>query len=66
MGKDSAAVARGAILPEGLPDGTGCDLTGRAEALYLLLWNRGGTGGLELRGDPRGLAVWQEQVRVRW
>ncbi len=66
MGKDVATVARGAVPPDDVPDGTGCDLTGRAEALYLLLWNRGGTDGLELRGDPRALAVWREQVRVRW
>ena len=66
MGQDSAAVARGAVPPDDVPDGTGCHLTGPAEALYLLLWNRGGTDGLELRGDPHGLAVWQEQVRVRW
>jgi uncharacterized protein (TIGR03083 family) len=66
MGTDSAAVARGAVPPDDAPDGTGCDLTGPAEALYLLLWNRGGADGLELRGDPRGLGVWQEQVRVRW
>lgn len=66
MGTDEAAVARGQIPPDDVPDGTGCDLTGRAEALYLLLWNRAGTDGLQLRGDPRALAVWQQQVRVRW
>ena len=66
MGTDSAGVARGVIPADDVPDGTGCDLTGPAEALYLLLWNRGGTEGLEISGDPRGLGVWREQVSVRW
>jgi uncharacterized protein (TIGR03083 family) len=66
MGTDSAGVARGVIPGDDVPDGTGCDLTGPADALYLLLWNRGGTEGLEISGDPRGLGVWREQVSVRW
>ena len=66
MGTGSAAVARGVIPPDDVPDGTGCDLTGPAEAVYLLLWNRGGTDGLQVRGDPRGLGVWREQMSVRW
>jgi uncharacterized protein (TIGR03083 family) len=66
MGTGSAAVARSVIAADDVPDGTGCDLTGPAEAVYLLLWNRGGTDGLQVRGDPRGLGVWREQVSVRW
>ena len=73
MGTDSAGVARGVIPADGVPEGPGCALTGPADALYLLLWNRrsllpnrGGADGLELSGDPRGLDVWREQVRVRW
>ena len=66
MGTDSAGVARGVVPPDDVPGGTGCDLTGPAEALYLLLWNRGGTDGVEISGDPRGLRVWREQVSVRW
>ncbi len=66
MGTDSAGVARGEIPADDVPGGTGCDLTGPAEALYLLLWNRAGTEGLQARGDPRGLDVWREQARVRW
>ena len=66
MGTDSAGVARGMIPADDVPDGTGCDVTGPAQALYLLLWNRGGTEGLGISGDPRGLGVWREQVSVRW
>ena len=66
MGTDAAGMARGVIPADDVPDGTACDLTGPAEALYLLLWNRGGTEGLEISGDPRGLGVWREQVSVRW
>jgi uncharacterized protein (TIGR03083 family) len=66
MGTDSAGVARGEIPADDVPGGTGCDLTGPAEALYLLLWNRAGTGGLQMRGDARGLDVWREQARVNW
>jgi hypothetical protein len=66
MGTDSAGVARGEIPADDVPDGAGCDLTGPAEALYLLLWNRAGMEGLQARGDPRGLDVWREQARVRW
>jgi hypothetical protein len=41
-------------------------VTGPPAALYLLLWNRGGTEGVEVRGDARVLDTWREQMRVRW
>ena len=39
---------------------------GPASDLYLLLWNRGGTDGLELTGDESILDTWQEKARVTW
>ena len=66
MAPDSAAVARGTVPADDAPEGAGCELTGPAEALYLMLWNRGGTGGVEMSGDPRALGLWREHVHVRW
>ena len=69
MAPDSASVARGTV-PDAeaatVPERGGCALTGPAESLYLLLWNRGGTEGVDLRGDPRGLRLWRERMHVRW
>ncbi|SRR6266498_2453051 len=39
---------------------------GPASDLYLLLWNRLGTDGLEVHGDPAMLDLWRKSVRVRW
>jgi hypothetical protein len=66
VGPDTAQVTRGVIPAGGTPAGRGCEVTGPAAALYLLLWNRGGTGDLEVRGDARVLHTWREQMRVRW
>ena len=41
-------------------------VSGPASDLYLLLWNRRGTQGLETRGDPALLELWRTSVRVRW
>jgi uncharacterized protein (TIGR03083 family) len=41
-------------------------LTGPATALYLLLWNRGRPGGLELDGDRAVLDLWRERANVTW
>lgn len=66
MGPDTAQVTRGTIPAGEAPAGRGCDVTGSPAGLYLLLWNRGGTDGLEVRGDVRVLNTWREQMRVRW
>jgi uncharacterized protein (TIGR03083 family) len=58
-GPDGGTVSRG----EGP---AGCDVTGPAAALYLLLWNRLPATGLDVRGDPALLAAFGEAVRVRW
>lgn len=44
------------------------DLTvmGRASRLYLLLWNRVGTEGLDLSGDRTVLDLWRSRATVRW
>jgi uncharacterized protein (TIGR03083 family) len=41
-------------------------VTGPASDLYLLLWNRRGTEGLRVQGDPALLELWRASVRVRW
>jgi uncharacterized protein (TIGR03083 family) len=66
MGTDSAEVTRG-VIPDGdRPPGRGCELAGAPAALYLLLWNRGGSNGLGVRGDIRVLDTWRRQMRVTW
>jgi uncharacterized protein (TIGR03083 family) len=50
-------------------EGTGaadCSVAGTASDLYALLWNRRGTDGLDVDGDPSVLGLWRESVRVRW
>ena len=39
---------------------------GTASDLYVLLWNRGRTDGLEMRGDASALDSWSSSVAVRW
>lgn len=41
-------------------------VTGPANDLYLLLWNRRGAEGLDVHGDRAVLDLWREQARVRW
>jgi uncharacterized protein (TIGR03083 family) len=41
-------------------------ITGSANDLYRLLWNRGGEGGLTLAGDRRPLDLWRQFATVRW
>ena len=43
-----------------------CDVTGPAAGLYLLLWNRRDTRGLDVRGDAELLARFCEHSRVTW
>ncbi len=81
MGTGSAEVARGPVPATGGPvpatgdlvpgggrglAGDGCETTGPAAALYLLLWNRGGRDGVELTGNAGALDAWAEKLRVRW
>jgi MDMPI C-terminal domain len=43
-----------------------CDVTGPAADLYLMLWNRRGASGLDVRGDAGTLAAFREHFRVTW
>ncbi len=44
----------------------GCDVTGPAARLYLLLWNRAGESGLAVRGDASQLAAFRGHYHVTW
>jgi uncharacterized protein (TIGR03083 family) len=59
MRPDRSRVARG----RGAAD---CDVSGRSSDLYLMLWNRSGTTGLEVAGDTAALAAWAAQFQVTW
>jgi uncharacterized protein (TIGR03083 family) len=39
---------------------------GTASDLYMLMWNRGRSDGLEIRGDVSALDSWASSVVVRW
>ena len=43
-----------------------CTVSGSASDLYLLLWNRGTVGGLEITGDGELLDHWKSNLHVRW
>lgn len=43
-----------------------CDVRGPASTLHLLLWNRGGADGLEVRGDMALLDLWRDSVHIQW
>jgi uncharacterized protein (TIGR03083 family) len=43
-----------------------CTITGPAESLCLLLWNRRGVDGLDVAGDASVLNWWRERVQMRW
>jgi len=43
-----------------------CDVTGDAAGLYLLLWNRRGADGLQVRGDAGTLAEFRAHFHVTW
>ena len=50
------------------PDGgaADCAVSGPASELYLLLWNRRGAEGLDVRGDRSLLEGWRRMARIRW
>ncbi|GII21122.1 hypothetical protein Pme01_07190 [Planosporangium mesophilum] len=57
IGPDSRRVDPGA-------DAADLTLTGRANDLYLMLWNRRGADGLDVRGDRAVLDLWRQQARI--
>lgn len=48
------------------PGPADCDVTGPASDLYLLLWNRRDTSGLDVGGDPGLVTAFREHSRVTW
>ena len=43
-----------------------CTVRGGASDVYLALWNRQGVELLEVGGDARVLALFRDNVKVRW
>lgn len=43
-----------------------CTVSGPATRIYPMLWNRAGTGGLDVRGDLAVLDLWRDRARVTW
>jgi len=58
-GQDAPGVSRGT----GRAD---CDVTGPASELYLMLWNRGPAGQLQVTGDPGVLAAFGRALQITW
>jgi uncharacterized protein (TIGR03083 family) len=70
-GADSSRIWWLTIGPEGLvvtDVGTDADcwVHGPTSDLYLLLWNRRTTDGLQVAGDPSLLDLWRDVHQVRW
>lgn len=59
IGPDTRTVSRG--------DASGdCVVHGPASDVYLMLWNRRDTHGIDIDGDDRVLALWRDKARIRW
>ena len=54
------------VTSRGAADSADCVVTGRAEDLYLALWNRRATDVLTVEGDHRVLDLFRDKVHVRW
>ncbi|MDX6284630.1 MAG: hypothetical protein QOG53_115 [Frankiales bacterium] len=70
-GADSSRIWQLTIGPDGLTvsDEGGeadCWVSGPTSDLYLLLWNRRTTEGLQVAGDPSLLDHWRDVLKVRW
>jgi uncharacterized protein (TIGR03083 family) len=64
MGPGQPGISRGLDPPaEGVPY---CELIGPAGALYLLLWNRGDTSAVTIRGHRAPFTAWATEMFVRW
>lgn len=64
MGRPDARVSRGADPPA--PGERYCEVSGPPPNLYLTLWNRCPTDGLDVRGDSGVLTTWLDRLHVRW
>ncbi len=63
IGADRVETAGGTAGPPGTAE---CEVTGRAADLYLALWSRQTTAGLEVEGDGQVLELFLDRVHVRW
>jgi uncharacterized protein (TIGR03083 family) len=63
---EAATVEAGSVPAGSVPADT--VVSGPASRLYLLLWNRqdADTAAVTITGDPDGLRLWRDTVRVRW
>jgi hypothetical protein len=43
-----------------------CAVAATASDLYLLLWNRRSSAGLDVEGDRGVLDQWRQQVQINW
>lgn len=62
-------VVAGGLAEAGVSRGTGpagCDVTGPAREVYLTLWNRRPTDGLQVTGDPGILAAFGRELQITW
>jgi uncharacterized protein (TIGR03083 family) len=67
IGPDSVRAERGRGLERGA-DHADAVVSGPAQGLYLLLWNRqdAQTAGVTISGDAGVLRLWQDSIQVRW
>jgi uncharacterized protein (TIGR03083 family) len=56
----------GGAVMNGRPPRAQCRVSGSAAELYLLMWNRRSSEGLDVEGDEALLTDWPDKVRVRW
>lgn len=63
----SVRISGGALWAKrGVPAEPDCTLRGRAETLYLTLWNRLPTSELTTEGDSELLDLWRSDSAIRW
>ena len=48
------------------PGDADCSVRATASDLYLLLWNRRASGGLDVDGDPSVLTRWRDTMQIHW
>lgn len=53
------------VVQPGLAEGD-CIVTGPASNLYLLLWNRADSTGLDVTGDAAALDLWRAKAQIKW
>ena len=56
----------GFTMSDRAPDRADCEVVGSADALYRLVWHRGGIDDVTVTGDHDVLAAWWASVQPRW